>query len=358
MGHIVFENIKKSYDDVQVVHDFNLEIQDKEFIVLVGPSGCGKSTTLRMMAGLESISEGSLLKNDQLLNNVPPGERGVAMVFQDYALYPHLSVFENMAFSLRIKKTPDEEVNRRVREAAEMLDLTDYLERKPAALSGGQRQRVAMGRAVVKNADVFLFDEPLSNLDAKLRNKMRAEIKKFHQSHKTTTLYVTHDQLEAMTLADRLVVMKDGVIEQVGTPLEVFDAPKTKFVASFIGNPSMNFINGKIISDSFEETSGAFKFKLPEAKLQGLSEGQEVILGIRPSDVYLSNDSDEWKADAKVQFIEPLGKNAFLTIQIGSSELISEVMGRNLPNEGETKSFSFNLHHVHFFDPLSEKNLN
>ncbi|MGB0452072.1 MAG: ABC transporter ATP-binding protein [Bacteriovoracaceae bacterium] len=364
MCQLTLKNIQKSYGSTKVVHDFNLDIQDKEFVVLVGPSGCGKSTTLRMIAGLEDISAGELIKNETVINHLPPGDRGVAMVFQDYALYPHMTVFENMAFSLRLKKFKEEEIQSRVHQAAEMLDLTPYLQRKPAALSGGQRQRVAMGRAVVKRAEVFLFDEPLSNLDAKLRHKMRSEIKKFHQKSKTTTVYVTHDQLEAMTLADRLVVMKDGLVEQEGTPLEVFDFPKTKFVASFIGNPSMNFLNCSIEKEGegyfIKDQANSFQLKLPEGKSKNLEDGQSVILGIRPSDVYLSHEDDhhkEWRVEGKVDIIELLGKNAFLSVNIGDEECISEVMGRELPREGETLHFTFNLDHIHLFDPKTEKNL-
>lgn len=369
MGHLVLEHIKKSYGQTQVVHDFNLDIQDKEFIVLVGPSGCGKSTVLRMIAGLEDITDGKLLKNEQVLNEVNPGDRGVAMVFQDYALYPHMNVYENMAFSLKLKKLPESEIDQRIQAAAKMLDLSPYLKRKPAQLSGGQRQRVAMGRAVVKKSDVFLFDEPLSNLDAKLRNKMRAEIKKFHQINKTTTVYVTHDQLEAMTLADRLVVMKDGIVQQEGTPIEVFDFPKNRFVASFLGNPSMNFIQCVLKAQAGGQTlvakDGSFEFALPESKFVQLDSGQnelDVELGIRPSDVYFSCESDSeqlkaWRADSQVDMIEFLGKNAFITCLVGEHQVVSEVMGRSIPQEGERRMLTFNLHHIHLFHSSTGKNL-
>lgn len=361
------KNIKKNYGETKVVHDFNLDINDKEFVVLVGPSGCGKSTVLRMIAGLEEITAGELIKNERVLNNVEPGDRGVSMVFQDYALYPHMTVYENMSFALKMKKVPKIEIDERIKYAANMLDLVPYLNRKPAALSGGQRQRVAMGRAVVKKSDVFLFDEPLSNLDAKLRNKMRVEIKKFHQINKTTTVYVTHDQLEAMTLADRLVVMKDGIVQQQGTPLEIFDNPKNKFVASFIGNPAMNFIDCKIQKEGSAQflsaIDGAFQFELPISKhLSNLTDERTVSLGIRPSDVYFSSESDsdelkKWHAEGEVDLIELLGKNAFLTLKVGSNTVVSEVMGRDIPQEGQTRTLTFNLHHVHLFDPISGENI-
>lgn len=376
MGHLVLEHIKKNYGSTKVVHDFNLDIQDKEFVVLVGPSGCGKSTVLRMIAGLEKITDGKLLKNDQVLNDVGPGDRGVAMVFQDYALYPHMNVYENMAFSLRLKKLSESQIDERIQDAAKMLDLVPFLKRKPAQLSGGQRQRVAMGRAVVKKSDVFLFDEPLSNLDAKLRNKMRAEIKKFHQINKTTTVYVTHDQLEAMTLADRLVVMKDGIVQQEGTPIEVFDFPKNRFVASFLGNPSMNFIECRLMVEGQSQfifaKDDSFKFELPQSKqvdfgskeIQEIQENKEmdVELGIRPSDVYFSNDGDseelkKWRAEAEVDMIEFLGKNAFITCMVGKNSMISEVMGRSIPKEGERRMLTFNLHHIHLFHLSTGENL-
>lgn len=368
MGHLVLEHIKKNYGKTQVVHDFNLDIKDKEFVVLVGPSGCGKSTVLRMIAGLEEISGGKLLKNNEVLNEVGPGDRGVAMVFQDYALYPHMTVYENMAFALRLKKLDDKEIDERIQEAARMLDLGAYLERKPAQLSGGQRQRVAMGRAVVKKSDVFLFDEPLSNLDAKLRNKMRSEIKRFHQLNKTTSVYVTHDQLEAMTLADRLVVMKDGIVQQEGTPLEVFDLPRNLFVASFLGNPSMNFIDCTLAVDGniqvIEAKDKSFCFILPESKnVKEKADGKyDVVLGIRPSDIYFSQETDSvelqsWCTEGNVDFIEFLGKNAFVTARIGENEVVFEVMGRDIPNVGERRMQTFNLHHIHLFNSTTGVNL-
>ena len=261
MATVSLKNVKKIYDNkVTAVHDFNLEIADKEFIVLVGPSGCGKSTTLRMIAGLEDISEGDLVIGGKRMNDVEPKDRDIAMVFQSYALYPHMTVYENMAFALKLRKVPKEEIDKKVREAAEILDITQYLDRKPKALSGGQRQRVAIGRAIVRDPQVFLMDEPLSNLDAKLRNQMRAEIIKLRQRINTTFIYVTHDQTEAMTLGDRIVIMKDGFIQQIGTPQEVFDQPANLFVAGFIGSPQMNFFDGEL-----EKKDGKYQLKVGEA---------------------------------------------------------------------------------------------
>ncbi|MCO4793292.1 MAG: sn-glycerol-3-phosphate ABC transporter ATP-binding protein UgpC [Bacteriovoracaceae bacterium] len=367
MAEIKLEKIEKSYGSTKVVHGIDLEINDKEFVVLVGPSGCGKSTTLRMVAGLEEISGGNLIIGDQTVNTVSPSDRGVAMVFQDYALYPHMTVYENMAFGLRLKKLSESEIDERVQEAARMLDLGPYLKRKPAALSGGQRQRVAMGRAVVKKAKVFLFDEPLSNLDAKLRAKMRAEIKRFHLNSKTTTVYVTHDQLEAMTLADTIVVMKDGVIEQSGTPLEVFDNPNSTFVATFIGSPSMNLSDiewkreGERVVVKFKGVST--ELPLPEDKAKLLPEGSgSATLGIRPSDIFISNKescpSPDWIVEAEVLMVEALGKNAFVTFKIGENEFMGEVMGRDLPTEGGRVTVGLNLCHCHLFDQKSGRNLN
>ena len=265
MATVSLKNVKKIYDNkVTAVHDFNLEIADKEFIVLVGPSGCGKSTTLRMIAGLEDISEGDLVIGGKRMNDVEPKDRDIAMVFQSYALYPHMTVYENMAFALKLRKVPKEEIDKKVREAAEILDITQYLDRKPKALSGGQRQRVAIGRAIVRDPQVFLMDEPLSNLDAKLRNQMRAEIIKLRQRINTTFIYVTHDQTEAMTLGDRIVIMKDGFIQQIGTPQEVFDQPANLFVAGFIGSPQMNFFDGEL-----EKKDGKYQLKVGEATVDG-----------------------------------------------------------------------------------------
>ncbi len=367
MATLNLKKIKKSYGGVDVVHGIDLEVKDNEFIVLVGPSGCGKSTTLRMIAGLEEITDGSLYIGSNLVNELPPSERSIAMIFQDYALYPHMTVYENMAFGLKIKKLNQIEIDRRITEAAKMLDLDPYLERKPAALSGGQRQRVAMGRAIVKNAQVFLFDEPLSNLDAKLRSRMRSEIKKFHRDHTATIIYVTHDQLEAMTLADRLVVMNDGKIEQVGTPLEVFERPRTAFVAGFIGSPQMNLVvmdcekkAGKMIISSKDKVT---ILEIPEKKAELLANYKhgEILFGLRPSDFFIVDRKDKnfegWVQKAKISLVEGLGKNAFITFQIGDQEWIGEVEGRDLPLVGSEVYVGMNLYYAHFFDIIKSTNL-
>ncbi len=365
MAHIKFENVNKSYGDNLVVDQLNLEINNNDFVVLVGPSGCGKSTTLRMIAGLEQLSSGNLYIGDDLVNEVPPVDRGVAMVFQDYALYPHMTVYENMAFSMRLKSWSNEEIDLRVRDAAKMLDLEDYLDRKPKALSGGQRQRVAMGRAIVKRSKIFLFDEPLSNLDAKLRSQMRIEIKKFHLNADVTSVYVTHDQLEAMTLADRLVVMKDGKIEQIGSPIEVYEYPRTVFVATFIGSPGMNLFDITIerSGDWFYiiGENGSFRFPLPESKVNKLEHGMKLIMGIRPSDIFISTDDDnisgDWKSEGMIDLVEVLGKNAYLNLRLGPYEFLSEIMGRSFPKVNDKVPLSFNLSHIHLFDCESQLNI-
>jgi multiple sugar transport system ATP-binding protein len=370
MSTLNISNLEKSYGETKVVHGIDLDILDKEFVVLVGPSGCGKSTTLRMIAGLEDISGGELSINNKIVNELSPSDRGVAMVFQDYALYPHMTVFDNMAFGLKLKKLSAEEINSRINHAAEMLDLGNYLQRKPAELSGGQRQRVAMGRAVVKKADVFLFDEPLSNLDAKLRSKMRSEIKRFHRDNQSTIVYVTHDQLEAMTLAERLVVMKDGNIEQVGSPIDVFNKPESTFVAEFIGSPQMNLFNLKINNENSKNskitlsTSDlSIKLTLPEKKSELFSNYQadHVIFGIRPSDIFIVEEDDEnfqgWIIPAEVTLVEALGKNAFVTFKIGEKEWLGEVEGRSIPTVGDKVYIGMNLHHCHCFDTNTERNL-
>lgn len=363
MASVSLSKIEKSYGQALIVKGIDLEVGENEFVVLVGPSGCGKSTTLRMIAGLEEISAGSLVIDSKECTFAPASERGVAMVFQDYALYPYMSVFENMAFGLRLKKFSEEEINSRVGKAATILGLTPVLERKPAALSGGQRQRVAMGRAFVKQTGVYLFDEPLSNLDAKLRAKMRLEMKKFHREAGGSIIYVTHDQLEAMTLADRIVVMNAGKIEQVGSPLEVFDCPKTQFVASFIGSPQMNFLEGKIETQkgaqNFVCETSQMSFVLPPGKFSNVHDGHQVILGLRPSDLYISVDDHhpDWQMKAKVEFVELLGKNAYITFEAEGISLVGEVMGRDIPAIGATKSLTLNLDHAYLFDRESKLNL-
>ena len=319
-------NLQVTDKGVVAVQEFNLDIADKEFIVLVGPSGCGKSTTLRMVAGLEEISEGELYIDGQLMNDVEPKNRDIAMVFQSYALYPHMTVYENMAFPLKLRKTPKEEIDRRVKEAAEILDITQYLDRKPKALSGGQRQRVAIGRAIVREPKVLLMDEPLSNLDAKLRNQMRAEIIKLRQKINTTFMYVTHDQTEAMTLGDRIVIMKDGFIQQIGTPQQVFDHPSNLFVAGFIGTPQMNFFDAKLLKEDgkYSVSVGGIKVDLPEAKQSALAAknagAQAITLGVRPSHITLGDGPNSLKATVDVS--EMMGSEVHLHVNAEGRDVV------------------------------------
>ena len=340
MATVSLKNVKKIYDNkVTAVHDFNLEIADKEFIVLVGPSGCGKSTTLRMIAGLEDISEGDLVIGGKRMNDVEPKDRDIAMVFQSYALYPHMTVYENMAFALKLRKVPKEEIDKKVREAAEILDITQYLDRKPKALSGGQRQRVAIGRAIVRDPQVFLMDEPLSNLDAKLRNQMRAEIIKLRQRINTTFIYVTHDQTEAMTLGDRIVIMKDGFIQQIGTPQEVFDQPANLFVAGFIGSPQMNFFDGEL-----EKKDGKYQLKVGEAtvvlggKAQELLTGKgvgerKVTVGIRPEHIAFAAAPGSDTVSSKVDVSEMMGSEVYLHVNAVGRDVVLRIPTTDLPAE-------------------------
>ena len=367
MASVSLKHIFKRYPGgVTAVSDFCLEIKDKEFIILVGPSGCGKSTTLRMIAGLEEITEGELYIGDRIVNDVAPKDRDIAMVFQNYALYPHMTVFENMAFGLKLRKTPKEEIKRRVEEAGRILDISHLLDRRPKALSGGQRQRVALGRAIVREPKVFLLDEPLSNLDAKLRAAMRTEITKLHKKLGTTFIYVTHDQVEAMTMASRIVVMKDGLIQQVDTPQNLYDKPCNVFVAGFIGTPQMNFINAKLTKEgsdmyvSFETC----KFKLPTEKAQNpdLAEyvDKDVILGVRPECIhdepmYLSS-LEEWTTDVQVDVTELMGAETYLYLTLGEeTNLIARVSSRSTAQSGDTIKVAFDISHVHIFDKETEK---
>ena len=363
MSTVSLKNIYKIYDNkVTAVHDFNLEIADKEFIVLVGPSGCGKSTTLRMIAGLEDISEGDLLIGGKRMNDVEPKDRDIAMVFQSYALYPHMTVYENMAFSLKLKKLPKDEIDKKVREAAEILDITQYLDRKPKALSGGQRQRVAIGRAIVRDPAVFLMDEPLSNLDAKLRNQMRAEIIKLRERIDTTFIYVTHDQTEAMTLGDRIVIMKDGFIQQIGTPQEVFDHPANLFVAGFIGMPQMNFFDAKLTRQNgrYAVTVGGVTVELSDEKQQRLAEHnvaeQDVTLGVRPDHLMLCADGIKGTVDVS----EMMGSSVHLHVAAEGKDVIVIVptngAAAHFPMGSEVNMiFGGNVAHV--FDKETGKNL-
>ena len=366
MASISLRHIYKKYPGgVTAVSDFNLEVKDKEFLVLVGPSGCGKTTTLRMIAGLEEITEGELFIGDDLVNDVAPKDRKIAMVFQNYALYPHMSVFENMAFGLKLNKTPKEEIKRRVEEAARVLGITHLLDRKPKALSGGQKQRVALGRAIVRNPKVFLLDEPLSNLDAKLRASMRTELTKLHNRVETTFVYVTHDQVEAMTMATRIVVMKDGLIQQVDTPQNLYDSPCNVFVAGFIGTPQMNFMNGTLTKKgddvyfNFENIS----LKLPKDKAEApeLAEyiGKEVIAGLRPESISDNQDIDEAAENSftvDVDVTELMGAEIYLYLSAGEeTNLIARVSSRSKTRAGDKIKVSFEMSRLHIFDKDTER---
>jgi multiple sugar transport system ATP-binding protein len=363
-------NLQVTARGVVAVQEFNLEIADKEFIVLVGPSGCGKSTTLRMVAGLEEISGGELWIGDKLMNDVAPKDRDIAMVFQNYALYPHMTVYENMAFGLKLRKTPKDEVDRKVREAARILDITEYLGRKPKALSGGQRQRVAIGRAIVRNPQVFLMDEPLSNLDAKLRNQMRAEIIKLRKEVDTTFIYVTHDQTEAMTLGDRIVIMKDGVIQQIGTPQEVFNHPFNLFVAGFIGSPQMNFFKVKLIKQGTQYgvilndvnilLTGVISTKLLEKDIKD----QEAVLGIRPEHMSVATHAEEGAIRASVDVTEMMGSETHIHLNVGGKDVVLRVPTMELDDKYRNRignitelHFKFAASQIHLFSKENSKNM-
>ena len=349
MATVSFRTIKKSFGKTDILHGISFDIRDGEFVVLVGPSGCGKSTLLRMLAGLEDITSGEILIDDRVVNELESKDRDIAMVFQSYALYPHMTVRENMAFSLRLRKADASVTQERVAHAARILNLEHLLERYPRELSGGQRQRVAMGRAIVRDPKVFLFDEPLSNLDAKLRVAMRAEIKELHQRLKTTTVYVTHDQIEAMTMADRIVVMHDGIIEQIGTPLELFDRPGNLFVAQFIGSPAMNVLKGVVQGQSVQADGAHW----PMGHTAGVKDGQSVHYGIRPTDIALSSQGVE----AKVVVVEPTGAETELLVQVGQSQLTVVLHGRTAVQPGDTVHLSVDTDKVHLFDGQSEQRI-
>ncbi|MDO4740535.1 MAG: sn-glycerol-3-phosphate ABC transporter ATP-binding protein UgpC [Eubacteriales bacterium] len=372
MASVTLENVKKVYDGgVVAVNDFNLQIKDKEFVVFVGPSGCGKSTTLRMIAGLEDISGGTLKIGDRVVNDVEPKDRDIAMVFQNYALYPHLSVYENMAFSLRLRKIDNDEIFRRVTQAADILGITQYLGRKPKNLSGGQRQRVAIGRAIVRSPQVFLMDEPLSNLDAKLRNQMRAEIILLRKRLNTTFIYVTHDQTEAMTLGDRIVIMKDGFIQQVGTPQEVFDTPKNLFVAGFIGSPQMNFLDAKLVrkGDAYSVEVLGVSVPLEEAKCRTLAakntQSMSITLGVRPEHTVVRFDAAENTIPGKIAVNEMMGSELHLHVQTkDGGNVILRIPTIDLTSEqrasltsDNTLHFSFASKVMHLFDPQTKESL-
>lgn len=361
MAEISLKNVVKRYGKVEVVHGINLDIEHNEFVVLVGPSGCGKSTTLRMIAGLEDISDGTVSIGPEVVNDLPPRKRNISMVFQNYALYPHMSVRENLGFGLKIAKHPDDIVAERVNEAAEILGLGELMERAPAELSGGQRQRVAMGRAIVRHPEAFLFDEPLSNLDAKLRVQMRTEIKKLHQKVKTTVVYVTHDQVEAMTLADRIVVMKDGYIEQVGTPMEVFNHPVNTFVASFIGSPPMNLLNATIKGDQVVFSDGT-ALPVPTRLADLVRDGQEVVFGLRPDDLTpvghgIAESGKNAKLTLKIALSELLGTETILYTSISGQEAQGKMFGPRNVEPGEVLEFEVALEKVHLFDAVTGKSV-
>jgi multiple sugar transport system ATP-binding protein len=362
MAHVSLRKLVKRFDDTEAVRGIDLDIADKEFVVLVGPSGCGKTTTLRMIAGLEEVSAGEISVDGEVVNDVPPKDRDMAMVFQNYALYPHMTVFENMSFGLRLRRYPKDEIARRVKEAARILDISELLERKPRQLSGGQRQRVAMGRAIVRNPKVFLFDEPLSNLDAKLRVQMRTEIKRVHQKVRTTTVYVTHDQVEAMTLADRVVVMNRGRIEQIGPPNELYHAPRTRFVAGFIGSPAMNFLPCRL-----EEADGALRVRLsqdialpvPPARAERYRAhmGRDgLTFGLRPEHLAEDKSNGGAKAnaiDAMIEVAEPLGMETLVFFRINEVELCGRVSPTAGAREGALLRLCASLDNMHLIDEAS-----
>jgi multiple sugar transport system ATP-binding protein len=366
MAAVTLEHISKKYGEVTAVNDLNIQIRDQEFLVLVGPSGCGKSTALRMIAGLEEITGGDLYIGDRRVNDVAPKDRDIAMVFQSYALYPHMSVYDNMAFGLKLRKRPKQEIDRRVKEAAELLGLQNLLQRKPKQLSGGQRQRVALGRAIVREPQVFLMDEPLSNLDAKLRVETRAGLIKLHQRLLTTTVYVTHDQTEAMTMGHRIAVLRDGVMQQLDTPQTLYDRPANLFVAGFIGTPAMNFFPGQLTSDGgtdlWVQTSG-LKLKVPEmlrSKLSGQS-GREIVFGVRPEHIHSRGEVREADpsrtARVNVSVVEPLGSEVFAYLSANGHEFIARMDAAAQPRPGETIETVFDTDHLHVFDKETEQAL-
>lgn len=366
MAQVSLNKVSKCYPGgVWAIRDINLGIENREFVVLVGPSGCGKSTTLRIIAGLEEASSGNVYIGNQLVNDIPPKDRNIAMVFQNYALYPHMSVHDNMAFGLKLRKYPSVEIASRVKDAATMLGIEDLLHRKPRELSGGQRQRVAVGRAIVRKPLVFLFDEPLSNLDAKLRIQMRTEIKKLHIRLQTTMIYVTHDQTEAMTMGDRIVVMKDGDIQQIADPITLYDKPVNKFVAGFIGTPPMNFVDGTVISKDgrFYFNEGRFTVKVVDSMQKELERylGRAVIFGIRPEDIYdklfVSEAPQENTIKATCEVIEPMGSEAYLYLNTGKSQLVAKVGGHDKPAINSDMDLVFDMSKVHFFDKDTNKTI-
>lgn len=364
MAQVSLKDVSKIYPgNIQAVHTISLGVENKEFVVFVGPSGCGKSTILRMIAGLEAVTKGEIWIGNKMVNDVPPKDRDIAMVFQNYALYPHMTVYENMSFTLKLRKYPKSEIDSRVKEAADILGIAKLLNRRPKELSGGQRQRVAVGRAIVRKPLVFLFDEPLSNLDAKMRVQMRAELNKLHIRLQSTMIYVTHDQTEAMTMGNRIVVMKDGIIQQVADPITLYDKPVNKFVAGFMGSPPMNFIKGRIIKkdSKFFFTEDGFTVKIIEDMYKKLAryEGKEIFFGIRPEDIYdklfTSQASSENIVKAVVEMVEPMGAESYLYITIGKSSLIARVGGHDKPEVNQDIDLVFDMSKAHFFNKDTEE---
>ena len=364
MASVTLQELSKRFDKVTAVNQINLEIPDKEFVVFVGPSGCGKTTTLRMIAGLEETSDGTILIGERVVNDVPPKDRNIAMVFQNYALYPHMDVYKNMAFGLKLRRTPKPEIERRVREAARILGIEELLDRKPRQLSGGQRQRVAVGRAIVRQPEVFLFDEPLSNLDAKLRVQMRSELIKLHYQLEATMIYVTHDQVEAMTMGDRIVIMNNGEIQQVGAPMEVYDQPINMFVAGFIGSPAMNFFHGKLTaqnSDLFVDL-GKFTVKVPKSQINqfGNHVNQRVVFGIRPENISDREEAAEHQQErvpAKVNVVEPLGSEVIVELSAGDHTFVGRLDPTTTARPMHEMAVYFDMGRFHLFDAETGINL-
>ncbi len=365
MSGVIFEHVTKQFGDVKAVNDLSLEVKDKEFLVLVGPSGCGKTTALRLLAGLEEVSGGEIKIADRVVNDVAPKDRDIAMVFQSYALYPHMSVYDNMAFGLRLRKTPKADIDRRVKEAADILGIGALLTRKPKQLSGGQRQRVALGRAIVREPKVFLMDEPLSNLDAKLRVQTRAEISKLHQRLETTFIYVTHDQTEAMTMGTRIAVMKDGVLQQLDTPQRLYDFPANMFVAGFIGSPAMNFFDATVTGsrDDLSLDTGSFKLPIPAARREKLAgyAGKTVVFGVRPEDVhdraFVPGAITGAPVPAQVDVMEPMGSEIYLYLLSGKQSYVARVDPRSQAKPGKSIEVMLNLDHLHVFDKATEQSV-
>lgn len=362
MASVTYRNVYKRWGDFTAVSDLSIEVEDKEFVVFVGPSGCGKSTSLRMLAGLEEITEGEILIGDRVVNDVPPKDRDIAMVFQSYALYPHMSVYDNMAFGLKLRKTPKSEIDARVKEAADILGLETLLDRKPKALSGGQRQRVAVGRAIVREPSVFLMDEPLSNLDAKLRVTARAEISKLHKRLGTTFIYVTHDQVEAMTMGDRIMVIKDGILQQIDSPRNLYNSPNNIFVAGFIGSPSMNFFDATLVGEENKVFAdvGDFRIRVPEKRKGVFASyiGKQVSLGIRPEDIHAANfappNIEASPIEGTIEVIEMLGHELHLFLNAGKNNFVSIVDTRLAPAVGNTVGLVANVDNMHVFDKTTE----